>query len=204
MKFAKQISQLLNKSKMQWATQVAMAISKSRRALHAIKLIKKYLTKAETKMLLTSNYYSILYYNSEIWLYDGLNPRLKNQILSASACAMKILNSTKDIRISYTQLHKFEKRALPMDFSKYRLAIQLHKIYNGTSMTDDWIDMNTQQNFNTRNEKFHITDMSRLKIGINMICNRLKVLNDKINLDWLNLSLISYKLKMKEVFLSND
>ena len=60
------------------------------------------------------------------------------------------------------------------------------------------------RNFNTRNEKFHITDMSRLKIGINIMCNRLKVLNDKINLDWLNLSLTSYKLKMKEIFLSND
>ena len=70
-------------------------------------------------------------------------------------------------------------------------------------MNDDWIDMNTQQNFNTQNEKLHITDTSRLKIGINMICNRLKVLNDRINLDWLNLSLTSYKLKMKEIFLSN-
>ena len=191
-------------SKMQWTTQVSMAISKSKRALHAIKLIKKYLSKTETKMLLTSNFYSILYYNAEIWLYHGLKTRLKNQILSASACAIKVLNSPRDIRISYNQLHKFEMRALPMEFSKYRLAIQLHKIYNESSMNDDWMDMNVQQNFNTRNEKFHITDMSRLKIGINIMCNRLKVLNDKINLDWLNLSLTSYKLKMKEIFLSND
>ena len=154
-------------------------------------------------MLLTSNYYSILYNNSEIWLYHGLNARLKNQILSASACAMKVLNSPRDIRTSYNQLHKFEKRALPMEFSKYRLAIQLHKIYNGSTMNDDWIDMNMQQNFITRNGKFHITDKSRLKIGINIMCNRLKVLNDRINLDWLNLSLTSYKLKMKEIFLSN-
>ena len=36
------------------------------------------------------------------------------------------------------------------------------------------------------------------------LCNRLKVLNGKINLDWLNLSLASYKLKMKEIFLSNN
>ena len=102
------------------------------------------------------------------------------------------------------QLHKFEKRALPMDFSKYRLSIQLHKIYNGTSSNEDWIDMNYQQNFNARNGKFHITDTSRLKIGINIMSNRLKVLNDKIDLDWLNLNLTSYKLKMKEIFLSHD
>ena len=90
------------------------------------------------------------------------------------------------------------------DYSCTRLAIQLHKIYNGSTMDDDWMDMNVQQNFNTRNGKFHITDVSRLKIGINIMCNRLKVLNDKINLDWLNSSLTSYKIKMKEIFLSND
>ena len=84
-------------SKMQWTTQVSMAISKSKRALHAIKLVKKYLTKNETKMLLTSNYYSILYYNSEIWLHQGLKTRLKNQILAASSCAIKLLNSSRDI-----------------------------------------------------------------------------------------------------------
>ena len=39
---------------------------------------------------------------------------------------------------------------------------------------------------------------------LEIMCNRLKVLNDKIDLDWLNLSLTSFKLKMKEIFLSND
>ena len=127
---------------MQWGNQVAMAISKSKRALHGIKLIKKFLTKGETKMLLTSNFYSILYYNCEIWLSNGLNTTLKQKILSASSQALLMLNNSSDMRTSYTQLHKLEKRALPMEFAKYRLAIQLFKIYNGTSMDNEWIDMN--------------------------------------------------------------
>ena len=57
-------------SKLQWSDQVSQAINKSRRALHGIKLIKKYLTKEETKMLLTPNFYSVLYYNCEIWLSE--------------------------------------------------------------------------------------------------------------------------------------
>ena len=52
-----------------------------------------------------------------------------------------------------------------MDFAKYRLAIQLHKIYNGNEMNNDWLDMNYQQNFNARNLKFKINDFSRIKIG---------------------------------------
>ena len=78
-----------------------------------------------------------------------------------------------------------------MNFAKYRLAIQLFKIYNDGSMNDDWQDMNVQKSFNARNKMFHINDCSNTKIGKNVISNRL------VNLDWLNLSLISFKLKVK-------
>ena len=83
-----------------------------------------------------------------------------------------------------------------MDFERYRMAIQLYKIYNGVEMNEDWIDMNYQQNFNARNRMFQINDYSRLKIGINILCNRLNELNNQVDLDWLNQSLISFKLKM--------
>ena len=49
-------------SKLQWTQHIAKAISKSNSALHAIRLISKYFTTRELLDLLTSNYYSILYY----------------------------------------------------------------------------------------------------------------------------------------------
>ena len=70
-------------------------------------------------------------------------------------------------------------------------------------MNDDWIDMNLQQNFNARNKMFQINDNSRIKIGKNLICNRLNVLNNLVELDWLNMSLISFKLKLKSLLLMN-
>ena len=78
-------------SKLQWSNQISQAINNSKRALHGIKLIKKYLTKNETKMLLTSIFYLALHYNCEIWLSQGLNVRNKQQILAASANALMIL-----------------------------------------------------------------------------------------------------------------
>ena len=92
---------------------------------------------------------------------------------------------------------------MPMDFAKYRLAVQLYKIYNGYELNDDWQDMNRQQNFNARCETFQINDYSNIKIGKNILCNRLTVLNRLVKLDWLNLSLTAFKLKVKNVFLSN-
>ena len=62
-------------------------------------------------------------------------------------------------------MHSQEKRATPMNFAKYKLSIQLHKIYNGNNDNDDWHDMNVQQNFNSRNEFFHINDFSNIKVG---------------------------------------
>ena len=83
-----------------------------------------------------------------------------------------------------------------MDFGRYRMAIQLYKTYNAVEMNEDWVDMNLQQNFNARNRIFQINDYSRLKIGRNILCNRLNELNNQVDLDWLNQSLISFKLKM--------
>ena len=53
-------------SQMKWEPQVSQAIKKVRKALHGIRLIKKHFDKNELRQLLTSNYYSVLYYNSEV------------------------------------------------------------------------------------------------------------------------------------------
>ena len=89
-----------------------------------------------------------------------------------------------------------------MNFAKYRLAIQLYKIYNDLSSSEDWRDMNFQQNFNARQDTFHITNTSNTKVGRNIICNRLTALNDQIKLNWLNLSMTAFKLQAKRIFLT--
>ena len=85
--------------------------------------------------------------------------------MASSANALKILTNVRDLRTSFIQIHRHEQRALPMNFAKYRLAIQLYKIYNGDDYTEDWQDMNRQQNFNARCEVFRITNCSNIKIG---------------------------------------
>ena len=62
-------------SKMQWADHVAHTIKRSTKALNAIRLINKFFTRKELLNLVTSNFYSILYYNSEIWQLLTLKKR---------------------------------------------------------------------------------------------------------------------------------
>ena len=77
---------------------------------------------------------------------------------------------------------------------KYRLALQLIKLFNQKSCFDDWIDLNFQHNFNSMNNQVKPTDKSRLRIGKTYIVNRLVCLNNLIDYDWLNLSFKTYKI----------
>ena len=61
-------------SKLNWQIQIENTITKAKNALNTIKLIKKYFKKDELLTLVTANYYSVLYYSSEIWQIPTLNP----------------------------------------------------------------------------------------------------------------------------------
>ena len=93
-------------------------------------MIKKYFSKDETLQLLTSNYFSILYYNSEFWQIPNLKPPLKQLILSASANALKLAQRTPNPYESFIDVHKSCKRANPNQMVMYKHAIILHKLYN--------------------------------------------------------------------------
>ena len=75
--------------KLQWSDHIASCIAKSNRALSAIRLIRKFFTTKELLQLVTSNFFSILYYNSEIWHLQSLKVNLKQKLLSSSARAIK-------------------------------------------------------------------------------------------------------------------
>ena len=49
--------------------------------------------------------------------------------------------------------------------------------------------------------KFSTRRINKLKVGMNILSNRLTIINNKINLDWLNLSVDSYKVKCKRLFM---
>ena len=71
--------------------------------------------------------------------------------------------------------HKIQKRANPQYVMRYRLSIQLFKIFSDEILNDDWLDLNFEQNVNARMMCVQINYVPRLKIGKNMIMNRLGI-----------------------------
>ena len=86
--------------------------------------------------------------------------------------------------------------------TSYKHALQLFKLYNSTNMSDDWVSLNFQQNFNRRNEKVQLIKISNYKVGNNYMVNRLMILNNKIEFSWLNESFNAFKIKCKQLFLT--
>ena len=188
-------------SKLNWAKHIANQINKANRALHAIKLIRRYFSKNEILQLLTSNFYSILFYNSEVWHIPHLKPPLKQLLLSASANALKLSQRSPNRYESFIDIHKSCDRATPNQMMNYKHAILLHKLYNNNQPSADWVDLNIQQILTSRQTEFNILKSNNFLVGNNLLATRLAILNNKICLADLNLSLDSYKVKYKKKFL---
>ena len=189
-------------SKLQWTAHVSKTIKKSNSNLQAIRIISKYFNSDELKTLLTSNFYSTLYYNSEIWHLPNLKPYLKNLLMSASAKALKICTPTYNLAMSYHTIHAINNRATPDQFCTYKHALLLYNLYNKQLPPLEWIAINFNQNTNSRNKTFQVYNNSNYKIGRdNKISNRLISINSKIPLEWLNNEWNHYKMLCKNQFL---
>ena len=136
--------------RLNWADHISNAIRKTNRALYCIKQIKIYFTPSELNQLITSNVYSILYYNSEIWNIPTLGQAQKQLLLSASANVLKICTPSYHDRMSYLELDSINNRATPEMMCTYKHEILLYKLINHEIPMTDWIDLNFQQTFGSR------------------------------------------------------
>ena len=103
--------------------QTNIAILKARRALFALRPISKYFTFTEMRLLLDSNFYSILYYNCNIWLTSSLSPEYKQKLLSTSANALRTCLRNIAFDVSFDNVHRISKKCTPAQILLYNQAI---------------------------------------------------------------------------------
>ena len=157
-----------------------------------------YFTNQELVGLVTSNFYLILFYNSEVWHIPSLKSNLKQQLLSASARALKVCMTNPDLMISFIRIHEINKRGTPNQLMIYKHSLLLHKLYNQNWLEVEWLHLQFQHQFCMRQTRFSIAKTNNLQVGENILVNRLSVQNHQIPLDWPNLSYISFKIRCKQ------
>ena len=82
--------------------------------------------------------------------------------------------------------------------SLWRRIECLYKLYNSQSPEMDWIELNFNQTLTLRQTHFTILKSNNFAVGNNLFSARLSILNSKIPLIDLNLSLDSFKVKCKK------
>ena len=189
-------------SKLNWTSHIHNTVAKCAKSLNALKIIRKHFTTKEFLMLLTSNFYSIMYYNCEIWMIHSLSVANKKLLLSTSANALKVAYNYRFPFISFKAIHSLAGRATPSMITNYKLALMLHVIYNCTNHSDEWTHLNLNQVFTSRQTCFHINRHNNLTVGMNALSSRLYFINDKIPFELLNKSFESYKIECKRLFLN--
>ena len=181
---------------------VKKAISESNSNLYAIKLIRKYFSIDEIRNLTTALYYSKLYYGAEVWHIPGLQLKLEKNMKLASANACKLCIPRENVHLlTHTDIHAQAKRALPENMCMYKHALMLYKLLRNDLCDNELMHLNFQIADNERSTKMSFFKRQKYDVGKNVLLNRLHILNDKIEKNWINLKLDSYKIKCKELFL---
>jgi hypothetical protein len=112
-------------------------------------------------ILKISNFFSILFYNSEIWHLATLNVNLKQNIRGASANAMKFCTQNYHYSMLYDFNHKINNRAQLAQILKYKPALMLFEIYRDKIPTHEWLALNNEQTFSSGQTKCIINSTSR-------------------------------------------
>jgi hypothetical protein len=180
-------------SKLDWSLQVENSVRKSRSALQGLRILNKYFTTSERLTLITSFFYSRLYYGSQVWLIPSLKRALKSKLFSASGAALKLLD--KDM--SFKDLHKKYNRATPTQFQKYTTAISLYDLIKKEIPEDDWINLQFNIQNDRRNTKLSFQANNRFKCGLNCLSNRFKSITNEIDKQWIDMTRDVYKTKCK-------
>ena len=83
----------------------------------------------------------------------------------------------------------------------YKLALCLYKLYNSNFNSFEFVQLNLNQILTSRQTVFKTLKNNVFKIGMNSLTNRLTHINDMVPLSWLNMSIDTYKVHCKKLFL---
>ena len=188
-------------SNLTWDLQYNKAIKEANQNLYAIKIISKYFTKEERITLLTSLFYSKLYYGSEVWHHPGRTAVQNKKLKLASANAIRSCDPSLTIFNTHTEIHSQANRALPDQILNYKHATTMYKLFNHCQPETEFVQLNFQLNQNQRLNHVNFFSRQNYETGKNILLNRLAHLNGKIEKTWLELSYDSFKVKCKQLFL---
>jgi hypothetical protein len=168
-----------------WSAQVESVKKSCGRMKPALRSLRRVLTKKELTQVVTSHYYSRLYYASEVWFHP-LKRQLKDSLIPFHYYPLRLIENDFKRTKSNLELCHLSKRATPFEINNFRVARTLISIVASTEpffLFHEFLSHAVVERRSASRPWF--LDMSRTRIGRQSFANRVASISKKINFDWL-------------------
>ncbi len=189
-------------NRLNWEAQLKRTLKTCQRFKPALRALKQKLTKREFLQVVTSHYFSKLYYCSEMW-FPVMSAKFKKQIASAHFYPLRLSVNDYYKRLSRFHLCKITKRASPDELSDFKVAKMMISISNNAcpfALFNEILSHAVVERRKPFNPTF--LDMSRTKIGRQSLANRLSNVSKKTKFEWLykQMSKDTLRVNLKKTF----
>jgi len=185
-----------------WEPQLKRAFNGCQRFKPALRYLRTKLKKKEFLQVVSSHYYSRLYYGSEIW-FDCLKAKFRDSISPVHFYPLRLAMFDFKKKYSRKNLCHLTKRASPQELNNYKIAKTLISI---SENAEPFVLFNEVLSHSVieRRRQFNPTflDMSRTRIGRQSFANRLNFVARKLCFEWLGimLSKSAVRVNLKRAF----
>jgi hypothetical protein len=167
-----------------WSPHLDYTINKSKYIINRLKFLRKYLQKEDLIRLVTTQFLSIIYYASPLWI-GSLQSKSWTRLNSTHYACLRIVIGDHKRAISRRDIDSMTKRATPTEWAKYSIASMVIHLYNNS----DTLVANLLRAAAFVNDRLprraKFMDRSRLKIGKQSIVNRIGPIFASISFDWI-------------------
>jgi len=188
-----------------WNKNVQMVVNSCQRLKPALRCLKKKTTMQELLQVITSHYYSRLYYASEVW-FPCLKNQLKRKINTMHFYPLRLALGDFRRTLSFRQITHLTGRAPPKELINFKIARTLISICSNCEPYTLFHELIASSSYTSRfplRPRFY--DLSRTRIGRQSFANRVKDVASRLNFEWLGLKYEedSLRPKLKNLFFTS-
>jgi len=171
---------------MRWQTQLRVVREKGKRLPAQLMFLRRRFSDEQISQVITSNYFSVLYYGSEVW-YDSLSFKDKNPISPIHHFPLRLIVRDFKHRFSRKQLSFLTKRLRPRISMIIKLQNALCQLSISVSLSIFFMKLMSNSAIEMRAPlRPRLFDSSRTKIGHQSFANPVGRVARKLQFHWLD------------------
>jgi hypothetical protein len=181
-------------AQLSWKPHVEKVIRVAKITIHGLRILRRNLPLSHFMRVLTSQFFSKVYYGSPIWLNSLLENDLK-RVERIHYRALRVGIYDFKNKVSRDLLDHDFKRATPREWSNYSVAQEMIRIFVSKCPSSLFTRLEPQGYLINRPTRMRFYDASRTRIGHQCFENKVSRISTKLTFDWFSRNLSKDKNK---------